>query len=107
MVVVNGVRRAPVGGSPEKQIRTALLRHAGVENPVLIPYDRAALDSSLAQGRALAEVAPNSLTRKAIRDLAAHLGGVPTVVQSGRPRGGARRASNARSAQAEDGRAAS
>jgi len=107
VVVVNGVRRAPVGGSPEKQIRTALLRHAGVENPVLIPYDRAALDSSLAQGRALAEVAPNSLTRKAIRDLAAQLGGVPAVAQRERPRGGARRATNARNTHGEDGRAAS
>ena len=106
VVVVNGVRRAPVGGSPDKQIRTALLRHAGVENPILIPYDRAALDSALAQGRALAEVAPNSLTRKAIRDLAVELGGVATA-KSNRSRGGTRRAKNARSTQSENGRAAS
>jgi Flp pilus assembly CpaE family ATPase len=107
VVVVNGVRRAPVGGSPDKQIRTALLRHAGVDNPVLIPYDRAALDSSLAQGRALAEVAPNSLTRKAIRDLAAEVGGVASRATGDRSRGGGRRKADARARQGDRGRAAS
>jgi Flp pilus assembly CpaE family ATPase len=107
VVVVNGVRRAPVGGSPDKQIRTALLRHAGIENPVLIPYDRAALDSSLAQGRALAEVAPNSLARRAIRDLAAALGGVVVTGGGGRSSRALRRALATRPKLENDGRGAS
>jgi len=75
LVVVNGVRKAPVGASPEKQIRQALQRHAGIDDAVLIPYDRAAFDAAIAQGRTLAEVAPNSAARLAIRDLAARLTG--------------------------------
>lgn len=76
IVVVNGVRKAPVGASPEKQIQQALERHAGIDDAVLIPYDRAAFDAAIAQGRTLAEVAPNSAARLAIRDLAARLAGV-------------------------------
>ncbi len=85
LVVVNGVRKAPVGASPEKQIRQALERHAGIDDAVLIPYDRAAFDAAIAQGRTLAEVAPNSAARLAIRDLAARLTGASV---GGRRRGG-------------------
>lgn len=76
IVVVNGVRKAPVGASPEEQIRQALERHAGIDDAVLIPYDRSAFDAAIAQGRTLAEVAPNSAARLAIRDLAARLAGI-------------------------------
>ena len=79
VVVVNGVRKAPVGSSPEKQIRQALERHAGIDDVVLVPYDRAAFDAAIAQGRTLAEVAPGSAAREAIRALASSLTGVPAT----------------------------
>ena len=100
LVVVTGVRKAPVGAHPENQIRQALERHAGVDEAVLIPYDRAALDSALAQGRTLAEVAPGSATRLAIRDLAARLAGLEGAVSSRRRRG---RAAAAAAAGDDDG----
>lgn len=77
LVVVSGVRKAPVGGgNPDKQIRDALRKHAGVENVAMVPYDRAGYDAALAQGRALFEVSPNSAARRAIRELAGYFGGV-------------------------------
>jgi Flp pilus assembly CpaE family ATPase len=66
------------GGNPERQIRQALRRHAGVEDVVTVPYDRAGYDAALAQGRALFEVAPHSAARRAIRELAGRLAGVAT-----------------------------
>jgi Flp pilus assembly CpaE family ATPase len=42
-----------------------------------LPADRAATDAALASGRTLAEVAPGSPLRAALRTLAAGLAGVP------------------------------
>jgi len=87
LVVVNGVRKAPVGGgNPERQIRDALYKHAGVDNVITVPYDRAAYDAALAQGRALFEVSPNSAARRAIRELAGQLAGVQTNPKKRRSR---------------------
>jgi Flp pilus assembly CpaE family ATPase len=79
-VVVNRVRKGSVPGDAPSQIRAALLRHAGVEDVVLVPYDRASLDDAIAGGRALGETALQSPARKALLPLAAEFAvrGVPT-----------------------------
>jgi Flp pilus assembly CpaE family ATPase len=69
-VVVNRVRKGSVPGDAAAQISAALLRHAGVEQALLVPYDRSSLDEAIAGGRALAEVAPDSPVRKALLPLA-------------------------------------
>jgi Flp pilus assembly CpaE family ATPase len=78
-VVVNRVRKGSVPGDAPTQIRAALLRHAGVDDVVLVPYDRASLDEAIAGGRALGETALQSPARKALLPLAAELAnrGVP------------------------------
>ena len=75
-VVVNRVRAAVVGADPERQIRAALERYAGVLGAILVPEDRSATDAALLRGQTLAEVAPKSAARQAIAGLAAHIVGV-------------------------------
>jgi MinD-like ATPase involved in chromosome partitioning or flagellar assembly len=69
-VVVNRVRAAAVGPRPERRIRDALARYAGVEHAYLVPDDRPALDAALLAGRTLVECAPTSPARSALADLA-------------------------------------
>ncbi|HEX6447470.1 MAG TPA: hypothetical protein VF053_20410 [Streptosporangiales bacterium] len=76
-VVCTKVRPGPVGARPEAQVTAALERYAGVAPEALVPYDLEAYDRALAQGRALAEAAPKSPARLALRDFAAALAGVP------------------------------
>lgn len=84
-VVVNRVRRGPTGpGQPEPEIRAALERYAGVDEVTFIPFDLAGLDSALAAGRALGEVAPGSPARQAHREIAAALAGVNLDEERGR-----------------------
>ncbi len=85
-VVVNGVRKGPVGGDAEGQIRDALRRYAGVDTVVCVPYDRTSFDSALAQGRTLAEVAPKSPARPPLRGLAADMMGIALPRQRRRPK---------------------
>jgi MinD-like ATPase involved in chromosome partitioning or flagellar assembly len=74
VVVVNRVRATAVGPGPERAVRRALARYAGVDDPLLIPYDRPGLDAAVLQGRTLAEAAPSSPVRVAHLRLAARLG---------------------------------
>lgn len=76
-VVVNRVRRGPLGRDPERQVREALARHAAVHDPVLVPDDRSALDACLRNGRTLAEAAPRSPARAPLRALATSLSAMP------------------------------
>jgi MinD-like ATPase involved in chromosome partitioning or flagellar assembly len=76
-VVVNRVRASAAGPEPERQIRLALHRYAGVADLVVVPDDAAALDAALLQGRALVDAAPSSPARQALRHLAAHVAGLP------------------------------
>lgn len=69
-VVVNRLRRGPIPGEPTRQVATALERFAGVRGIRTLPYDRAALDGALAEGRTLAEVAEKSRLRRAFIELA-------------------------------------
>lgn len=73
LVVVNRVRAAAVGGPPGPRVRDALARYAAVEDPLLVPDDRPALDAALLAGRTLTESAPASPARRAIAELAQSL----------------------------------
>jgi Flp pilus assembly CpaE family ATPase len=75
VVVVNRLRRGPVPGDPRQEVAAALERFAGVEVAAFLPADPRATDAALAAGRALAEVAPSSSLRTALRALAADLAG--------------------------------
>ena len=69
-VVMNKVRSAAVGRSPERQLRDAWERY-GPAAPVLafLPADAAACDAALLAGSLLLETAPDSALRKAIAGL--------------------------------------
>jgi MinD-like ATPase involved in chromosome partitioning or flagellar assembly len=73
LVVVNQVRRGPVPGEPRAEIAAAIERFTGREVGCFLPADRAATDAALATGRTLAEVAPRSPLRTALRSLAAEV----------------------------------
>lgn len=74
-VVLNRVRRGPVGPDPERALTEAMTRYAGVSDPVLVPDDRAGADAALARGRTLADVAPESPVRPVLATLAASVAG--------------------------------
>jgi MinD-like ATPase involved in chromosome partitioning or flagellar assembly len=92
VVVVNQVRSGPVPGDPRREIGEALERFAGREVGAFLPADRRGTDAALASGRTLAEVAPGSPLRAALRTLAATLADVP---EPQRARRGLRRARRA------------
>ncbi|RKS72583.1 MinD-like ATPase involved in chromosome partitioning or flagellar assembly [Motilibacter peucedani] len=89
-VVVNRVRRGPVGARPERQLADALERYAGVTDAVFVADDRDGVDAALLQGRTLAEAAAGSPVRPPLRALAAELAGVAAPTgrrgRAGRPR---------------------
>jgi Mrp family chromosome partitioning ATPase len=72
-IVLNGVRRGPVGPDPEVQLAQALDRYAGFGVAAFVPYDRAGCDAMLAAGRSLAECAATSPIRPPLADLVAEL----------------------------------
>jgi Flp pilus assembly CpaE family ATPase len=75
-VVVNRVRPGVMPGDPEVEIAAALDRYAGVRPSLYLPYDRKSADEAAMRGQSLAEAAPASPLRFAIRDYAAGLAGV-------------------------------
>jgi MinD-like ATPase involved in chromosome partitioning or flagellar assembly len=77
VVVVNQMRKGPVPGDPRREIAAALERFAGREVRFFLPADRRATDAALASGRTLAEVAPGSSLRVALRSLATAVTGAP------------------------------
>lgn len=83
-VVVNRMRRGPIGGDAAAQVRQSLARYAGVHELVLLPYDRAACDRALAEGRSLTEVAGDSPLRRSVAALAAELAGTRPSRRPGR-----------------------
>jgi len=66
-VVMNRVRASAIGMNPNVQVAQTLSRFGGIQNPVLIPHDLAAFDSAILSGRTLADSAPRSAARTAIR----------------------------------------
>lgn len=73
LVVVNRVRASAIGPRPSNALRDALRRYSSVPDPVLVPDDQQVIDAALLSGRTLAEAAPVSAVRRAIRDLAARV----------------------------------
>ena len=86
LVVVNRVRAGAVGRRPERRIADALSRFAAVDEPVMVPDDRDALDAAVLAGRTLTEVAPGSPARLALADVARRLapGPIPQAARPGR-----------------------
>lgn len=70
VVIINRVRRGVLGRDAVGDIREALARHARVTDPIFIDDDRAAFDAAVREGRTLADIAPRSKARMALRDLA-------------------------------------
>jgi MinD-like ATPase involved in chromosome partitioning or flagellar assembly len=89
-VVINRVRASAVGPRPERRIREALTRFAGIDDLRFIPDDPASLDGALLTGRSLAEAAPDSQVRQSILALASELSGA-SAPRGGRRRSGLRR----------------
>ena len=85
-VVVNQLRRGPVPGDPRQEIAAAFERFTGQQVRAFLPADRRATDAALAAGRTLAEVAPGSELRLALRALAAELADVPEPARRRRGR---------------------
>lgn len=75
--VVNKVRAAAVGADPQRRIAESLERFAGLSDLTFVPDDPAATDAAMLAGATLAESAPSSPARLAIRALAAELLDVP------------------------------
>jgi MinD-like ATPase involved in chromosome partitioning or flagellar assembly len=76
-VCVNRVRSGAVGSHPERRVSEALSRFAGVTDVLFVPDDPGALDTALLEGRALAECAPQSPVRPAVRAVAERVAGAP------------------------------
>jgi MinD-like ATPase involved in chromosome partitioning or flagellar assembly len=72
-VVVTRVRDGAVGSGASGVIRSAMARYSGVDDPVLVPDDRAALDAAMLAGRSLTEHAPASVARRVMAELAAEI----------------------------------
>ena len=76
VIVVNQLRRGPVPGDPRTEIAAAVERFTGRDVGFFLPADRDAVDAALASGRTLAEAAPRSPLRAALRSMAAAVAGV-------------------------------
>lgn len=72
-VVVNRVRASVAGSRPEVAVADALARYAAVEETWVVPDDPRACDAATLAGQVLAERAPRSAARRAIRSLAEHV----------------------------------
>lgn len=86
-VVINRVRASAVGPRPERRIREALTRFAGIDEPRFIPDDPATMDGALLTGRSLAEAAPDSPVRQSLLALAREVSGVPAPLVGLRRKG--------------------
>ncbi|GAA1893525.1 AAA family ATPase [Lapillicoccus jejuensis] len=85
-VVVNRLRASAVGPGPQAEVTAALERFAGVTPVAVVPDDAAAFDAALLTGRVLAEAAPTSPARTALRALAARLARVEAPARRRRAR---------------------
>lgn len=72
-VVVNKLRQGTIGLNPAGQVRQTLARFGGIQHPVFVPWDSAAFDAALLGARPLADAAPRSPARVAVRELAERL----------------------------------
>lgn len=85
-VVVTRVRSEAAGPRPADSVREALHRFAGVDDVLIVPDDRPALDKACLAGATLTEIAPKSPAREAHAALAERLTGVAAPSRSRRRR---------------------
>jgi MinD-like ATPase involved in chromosome partitioning or flagellar assembly len=71
LVAMNKLRASAIGLNPVGQVAQTLSRFGGIESAAMIPHDAPALDAAILHGRTLADAAPKSVARVAIRDLVA------------------------------------
>ncbi len=71
LTVVNRIRSSVIGANPGVQVEQTLRRFGGIESPVLIPHDQAALDAAILAGKTLRDVAGKSAPRLAVSKLVA------------------------------------
>ncbi|MCU1404715.1 MAG: tyrosine-protein kinase family protein [Glaciihabitans sp.] len=89
MVVMNKVRASAVGLNPAAQIAQTLRRFGGIDTVTVIPADQAGLDTAVLLGKTLADAAPKSPARAAIRDfVASRILPPPVVLRRARRRHG-------------------
>jgi Flp pilus assembly CpaE family ATPase len=69
LVAMNKLRASAIGLNPIGQVTQTLSRFGGIESAAMIPFDSPALDAAILSGRTLADAAPRSQARVAIRDL--------------------------------------
>jgi MinD-like ATPase involved in chromosome partitioning or flagellar assembly len=71
IVAMNKLRASAIGLNPVGQVAQTLSRFGGIESAAMIPYDAPALDAAILGGHTLADAAPRSRARVAIRELVA------------------------------------
>jgi len=69
IVVMNKVRASAIGLNPTAQVTQTLARFGGIVAAGMVPFDSAGLDAAILSGQSLADAAPRSPARLAIRDL--------------------------------------
>lgn len=69
IVAMNKIRASAIGLNPVGQVSQTLARFGGIDAAAMIPWDAAALDAAILSGRTIADAAPKSPARIAIRDL--------------------------------------
>jgi Flp pilus assembly CpaE family ATPase len=82
-VVMNKVRSSAIGLNPAGQVLQTLSRFGGIEPAALVPFDQAGYDAAILGGRTLADVAPKSPARIAVRQFVRQnlVGGVGAAVR--------------------------
>jgi MinD-like ATPase involved in chromosome partitioning or flagellar assembly len=71
LVVMNKIRAAAIGLNPAGQVAQTLYRFGGIDAAAMVPYDQVSVDTAILAGRTLADSAPRSPVRVALRDLVA------------------------------------
>ena len=69
IVAMNKLRASAIGLNPIGQVTQTLSRFGGIDSAAMIPYDAVALDAAILSGRTLADAAPKSPVRVAVREL--------------------------------------
>ncbi|PJJ71269.1 MinD-like ATPase involved in chromosome partitioning or flagellar assembly [Diaminobutyricimonas aerilata] len=66
-VVMNRVRASAIGLDPQSQVTQTLQRFGGIRPDALVPHDQNGADAAILTGRTLADAAPRSPARLALR----------------------------------------
>ncbi|CAN5281879.1 P-loop NTPase [soil metagenome] len=91
LVVMNKVRSSAIGLDPAGQVAQTLTRFGGIDAAALVPLDQSGYDAAILSGRTLADVAPKSPARVAIRQFVRqHLADTRQRQQVARGRGARR-----------------